>query len=259
MKKVRMTLITLGAIAILLSMITAGYAHFGMVIPSDDMVAQSDNKNIDLNVMFIHPMEGGYMSMVKPVQFGVFINGQRNDLLSTLKEKKAKGFSTWEATYKIKRPGDHIFYVEPQPYWEPAEDCFIVHYTKVIVNSLGMEQGWDEEVGLKTEIVPLTRPYGLWTGNVFQGIVKVKGNPVPYAEVEVEYFNKDSKVKWPADPMITQVVKADQNGVFTYAMPKAGWWGFAALNEDDEKIKHNGEEKSVEIGAVIWVRTHDMK
>ncbi|MFH1672242.1 MAG: DUF4198 domain-containing protein [Pseudomonadota bacterium] len=259
MKKVRMSLIILCAVTMLLSMITDSYAHFGMVIPSDDMVAQSDNKNIDLNVMFIHPMEGGYMNMVKPVQFGVFINGQRNDLLSTLKEKKAKGFSTWEATYKIKRPGDHIFYVEPQPYWEPAEDCFIVHYTKVIVNSLGMEQGWDEEVGLKTEIVPLTRPYGLWTGNVFQGIVKAKGEPVPYAEVEVEYFNKDSKVKWPADPMITQVVKADQNGVFTYAMPKAGWWGFAALNEDDEKMKHNGEEKSVEIGAVLWVRTHDMK
>lgn len=259
MKKVRMALITSCTIIIVLSMITVSYAHFGMVIPSDDMVTQSDNKNISLNVMFIHPMEGDYMNMVKPVQFGVLINGQKKDLLNALKEKKAKGFSTWQTTYKIKRPGDHIFYVEPQPYWEPAEDCFIVHYTKVIVNSLGMESGWDEEVGLKTEIVPLTRPYGLWTGNVFQGIVKVKGQPVPYAEVEVEYYNKDGKARWSADPMITQVIKADQNGVFTYAMPKAGWWGFAALNEDDEKMKHNGKEKSVEIGAVLWVRTHDMK
>ena len=42
-------------------------------------------------------------------------------------------------------------------------------------------------------------------------------------------------------------------------MPKAGWWGFAALNEDEEKIKHNGEEKSVEIGAVFWVKTYDME
>jgi hypothetical protein len=30
--------------------------------------------------------------------------------------------------------------------------------------------------------------------------------------------------------MITQVVKADANGVFTYGVPFAGWWGFAALN-----------------------------
>lgn len=199
------------------------------------------------------------MNMAKPGQFGVVFQRKKIDLLNTLEERKVKGFSTWQANYNIKRPGDHIFYVVPKPYWEPAEDCFIIHYTKVIVNSLGMEQGWDREVGLKTEIVPLTRPYGLWTGNVFQGIVKVKGRPVPYAEVEVEYYNQDGKVKWPADPMITQVIKADQNGVFTYAIPKAGWWGFAALNEDEEKIKYKGKPKSVEIGAVLWVKTHDMK
>ncbi|NIM02975.1 DUF4198 domain-containing protein [bacterium] len=234
-------------------------AHFGMVIPSDDMVTKADNKNITLKVMFIHPMEGHYMSMEKPARFGVMAMGKREDLLATLKEKKVKGFSTWETTYKIKRPGDHIFYVEPKPYWEPAEDCFIVHYTKVILNSLSMEEGWDEEVGLKTEIIPLTRPYGLWAGNVFQGIVKVNGKPVPDAEVEVEYYNQKGKVKWPADPMITQVVKADKSGVFTYAMPKAGWWGFAALNEDKKKIKYKGEDKSVEIGAVLWIKTHEMK
>ena len=59
--------------------------------------------------------------------------------------------------------------------------------------------------------------------------------------------------------MITQVIKADGNGVFTYALPKAGWWGFAALNEDKATIKHKGEDKKVEIGAVIWVKVYDMK
>jgi len=239
------------------SLITVS-AHFGMVIPSDDIISMEDNKSISLTVQFIHPMEGDYMDIVKPAQFGVLVQGKKIDLLNTLQEKKINDCSTWETNYQIKRPGDYIFYVEPQPYWEPAEDCFIIHYTKVIVNALGLEVGWDEEVGLKTEIIPLTRPYGLWTGNVFQGIVKVKGEAVPYAEIEVEYYNQDGKVKWPADPMITQVIKADQNGVFTYAMPKAGWWGFAALNEDEEKIKQNGEEKSVEIGAVLWVKTYDM-
>ena len=121
-----------------------------------------------------------------------------------------------------------------------------------------MEEGWDQEVGLKTEIVPLTRPYGLWTGNVFQGIVKVNGKPAPFTEVEVEYYNEDGSVKAPADPMITQVVKADENGVFTYAMPNAGWWGFAALNTDDATLTHEGKEYPVEIGAVLWVKAYDM-
>ncbi|MDA3792107.1 MAG: DUF4198 domain-containing protein [Elusimicrobia bacterium] len=246
------------AVVFLLGSLGIVSAHFGMVIPSDDMVTKSDNKIIRLKTMFMHPMEGHYMNMVKPARFGVMIKGKKQDLLHTLKEKKTDGFSTWETTYKIRRPGDYIFYVEPKPYWEQSEDCFIIHYTKVIVNSLGMEVGWDDEVGLRTEIVPLTRPYGLWTGNVFRGIVKVAGEVVPYAEVEVEYYNQDGKVKWTADPMITQVIKADKNGLFTYAMPKAGWWGFAALNEDKNKMKYKGEDKSVEIGAVLWIKTDDM-
>jgi cobalt/nickel transport protein len=57
--------------------------------------------------------------------------------------------------------------------------------------------------------------------------------------------------------MVTQTIKADKNGVFTYAAPKAGWWGFAALNEANYKIKHEGVDKSVEIGAVIWVKFQD--
>jgi len=199
------------------------------------------------------------MDMEIPKAFGVLRDGEKEDLLQSLKKKEIKGHTTWEASYKIKKPGDHIFYVEPSPYWEPAEEAFIIHYTKVIVNSLGLEEGWDAELGLKTEIVPLTRPYGLWAGNVFQGIVKVDGRPVPYAEVEVEYYNHGGNLKAPADSYITQVVKADGNGVFTYAMPRAGWWGFAALNTADYTIKHNGKEYPVEIGAVLWVRTRDMK
>ncbi|MGA1845453.1 MAG: DUF4198 domain-containing protein [bacterium] len=239
---------------------SVGLAHFGMVIPSDDIVGQGEARTIGLVVRFAHPFEGHLMNMVKPKQFGVMTRGTTTDLLADLKEKKVGEFSTWTADYQIKRPGDHIFYVEPQPYWEPAEECFIVHYTKVVVNAFGLEEGWDEEVGLKTEIVPLTRPYGLWAGNLFTGMVKVEGKPVPYAEVEVEYYNEKGEVKAPADAFVTQVVKADENGVFSYAMPKAGWWGFAALSTDTKTIKHSdGNEYPVEIGAVLWVKTHEMK
>lgn len=61
---------------------------------------------------------------------------------------------------------------------------FIVHFTKVCVNALGLEEGWDKPVGLETEIIPKTRPYGLWTGNVFTGQVLIKGKPA--ADVDVE-------------------------------------------------------------------------
>ena len=99
----------------------------------------------------------------------------------------------------------------------------------------------------------------MWVGNVFQGIVKVNGKPLPFAEVEVEYFNEGGKVKAPKEPYITQVIKADANGVFTYAIPKAGWWGFAALTEASYKIKKDGKEYPVEIGGIIWVKAREMK
>ncbi len=64
----------------------------------------------------------------------------------------------------------------------------------------------------------------------------------------------------PADPYVTQVIKADKNGVFSYAMPRAGWWGFAALNEASWTMKDpDGKDKPIEIGAVYWVRVRDMK
>ena len=245
---------------LVLALAATAWAHFGAIIPSDDIVSKEESRTLALSVKFFHPFEGHYMELVKPVQFGVMIQGKKQDLLSELKAKKVDGFTTWGMDYKIKRPGDYVFYVEPQPYFEPAEEAFIVHYTKVIVAAFGMEEGWDEEIGLKTEIIPLTRPYGLWAGNVFQGLVMVDGKPAPGTEVEVEYYNEGGKIEAPADPFVTQVVKADENGVFTYAMPRAGWWGFAALNTDEATIKHtDGVEYEVEIGAVLWVRTHDMK
>ena len=53
--------------------------------------------------------------------------------------------------------------------------------------------------------------------------------------------------------MITQTVKADSEGVFTYAAPTSGWWGFAALNTAEEPMQYEGEDKAHELGAVIWV------
>jgi cobalt/nickel transport protein len=247
------------SIVFVLFLATTAFAHFGVIMPSDDIIGEKDQKKINLKVYFMHPFEQEWLNMEKPKLFIVMLGDEKTDLLSTLVNKKVKGKNAWEAQFTIKRPGDYIFYLEPEPYWEPAEEKFIAHYPKVVVQALGKEEGWDKEAGLPIEIVPLTRPYGLWVGNVFQGIVKVNGKPLPYAEVEVEYFNEGGKVKAPKEPYITQVIKADSNGVFTYAIPKAGWWGFAALTEAPYKIKKDGKEYPVEIGGIIWVKAREMK
>ncbi len=245
-------------LSVFLTLFTWGsaLAHFGMIIPSKQMIVSGDTGAVHLDVMFAHPVEKTGLDMEKPVAFGVFHDGKNLDLLDSLKPVTMMGKKAWEAEYRVKRPGVHVFYMEPKPYFEPAEDVYIVHYTKVVVAAYGLEAGWDGELGLKTEIVPLSRPFGLYGGNVFQGIVKVRGKAVPYAEVEVECYDPGSAegVKVQNEYMVTQVVKADGNGVFTYGVPRAGWWGFAALNTDDRQI----QGKDVEIGAVLWVHFLEM-
>lgn len=246
-------------IAGLTAMLMAGsaLAHFGMLIPNQAMVERPGTLTLDF--LFWHPMENQGMNLAKPAEVGVWFEAKKKSLLPSLKPITRNGRQTWQVDYAIKRPGDYSFYMIPQPYWEPAEDCFIIHYTKVIVDAMGAENDWDTPVGLKMEIMPLTRPFGLYAGNSFTGQVLYKGKPLPNAEVEVEYFNAKGSRKSATGTHTTQVVKTDSRGVFTFAMPWGGWWGFAALHTDDRKIKHNGQDKDVEVGGVIWVYAHEVK
>jgi cobalt/nickel transport protein len=246
-------------------------AHFVLLLPSDDIVTLEENHTLKLKVVFTHPMEGGpTMEMVKPQAFGVYVNGKRFNLLSQLKpmklpvfpvwhpeakEYKGKTATAWQISYTLKRPGDYQFYVIPQPYFEPAEEKFIWQMTKVVVDAFGAEEGWDERIGLQAEIIPLTRPYGLWAGNVFRGLVLMNGKPAPNLEVEVEYYNVDGKVHAPEDCMVTQVVKTDANGIFSYTIPWAGWWGFSVLGDGGMKT-YKGKQYPVEMDAVIWIKAY---
>jgi cobalt/nickel transport protein len=244
---------------IALSMAVPAWPHFGMVIPSDTMVMQGDNRSITVTLSFSHPFEMVGLEMAKPINFDVRVSEISRDLSGLLEKTQVMGHTAWQVAYPIKRPGVHVFCMEPEPYWEPAEDIFIIHYTKTVVASFGEEEGWDTEIGMKTEIVPLSRPFGLYAGNVFQGVVKRDGKAAPFAKVEVAYYNESRQYTAPTDTMMTLTTKADGNGVFTFGVPVSGWWGFAALSLADFKISHEGEDKDVELGAVIWVYFHEME
>ena len=198
-------------------------------------------------------MEMVGMPLAKPKSFTVHVDGKAQDLVPSLAPAKILDHEAWKAQYTVKRPGVYWFAMEPVPYWEPAEDCYIIHYTKTVVAAFGEEEGWDRPLGLKTEIVPLTRPFGNYAGNVFSGQVLRDGKPLAGAMVEVEYYNRNHAYTAPNTHLVTQVVKADANGVFVFGVPFAGWWGFAALSTSDQKMDYKGEAKNVELGAVLWM------
>lgn len=229
------------------------FAHFGMIIPSEPTIDQNTSKNLKLVLSFSHPFVGLGMTLEKPEEFGVFFNGNKSSLLGGLKEMEVMGHKAWEINYNVKIPAVYQFYMIPTPYWESSEDCFIIHYTKVVVPAFGNEAGWDKEIGLKAEIIPLTRPFGVYAGNTFQGIVKSNGKIVPFADVEVNYYNKGKHVVCKNSYLENQSLKCDQNGVFTCTVPAPGWWGFKALVTPDKELKRDGVSKKTYVGAIIWV------
>jgi len=241
-------------LVILFFITTVVQAHFQVLMPDTDIVTSAKSQKIELK--FMHPFEQTYMQMKKPTSFGYFLDGKKVDLTDKLNSEKIKNFQAWSYEIKFKEMGDYIFFVDPKPYFEPSEGKFIRHLTKTIIDVHNAGEGWDAQIKLKAEIVPLTRPYSLYKGNIFSGTVYYKGNPVPYAEIEVEFYNDNKKRVVPTENHITQVIKADKNGVFHYAMPFKGWWGFAALIEDDKTIKYEGKEYPIELGALIWVKTY---
>ena len=260
--------------AMLLGSAMTASAHFQMIYTPESALTKGGK--IPLKLVFTHPFEAGHTMDMGPVEqfYVVRTRGEnepkKTDLKDTLKPITWKSLtnegSAFETEYSA-RGGDHIFVLFPQPYFEPADDFYIKQNTKVIVNVGGEPGAWNEPLGLPTEIVPMAKPYDRWTGQVFQGQVLFNGEPVPGAEVEVEFLNHEpildsnsfaekGEVEAPQDAFVLQTIFADQNGVFTFGIPRAGWWGFAALDLDPD---YTYEGKKCSRDAVIWLQAKDMK
>lgn len=225
-------------------------AHFLTFMANTDNIFNQKQTKVNFDISFVHPFEQTGMVMEKPE---VFVNSKNNklNLIQTIKFNQ----KAWSSSYEIKTPGVYKFFVQPQPYFEPSEEKFISHVPKLIISSFGLEDGWDEPIGLKYEIIPLIKPFGLYAGNLFQGKVLHDGKPAINIEVEVELYNEFG-LKAPTDSHITQVVKTDANGVFSFVMNHKGWWGFAALIEEGELKYKDGKNYPVENGALIWVKAY---
>jgi cobalt/nickel transport protein len=263
MKKILVSSIATAAIA------TGALAHFQMLYTPES--ALEGPATVELRHVFNHPFADEHTMDIAGIESFVAINkGKEKNMLDSLKPIEFKGNENsgkaFASTYKAQRMGDHVLIVTPKPYFEKNEDAYIQQITKTIINVAGAPSDWDTNFELKAEIVPLTKPYAIWAGGTFTGIVMSEGKPVPFAEIEVEYLNHDvdlkanamgkSHVSAPQDSFVTMGIKANKDGEFTFGIPKAGWWGFAALGVGPDS-EYEGKELSQD--AVIWVQAKDMK
>jgi len=259
----------LGSLVAASVLTTGAMAHFQMLYTPESALEKPTT--IELRHVFNHPFADEHTMDVAGIEsFVVISKEQQKSLMDTLKPIEFKGNTNsgkgYASTYQARRMGDHVFVVTPTPYFEKNEDAYIQQITKMMVNVAGAPTDWDATLGLKAEIVPLTKPYAIWAGGTFTGIVMSEGKPVPFAEIEVEYLNHDvdlktnsmgkAHVEAPQDSFVTMGIKANKDGEFTFGIPKAGWWGFVALGVGPD-TEYKGKELSQD--ALIWVQAKEMK
>ena len=257
----------------------AAQAHFQLLHVDD--AALNAPRALDFTLLFTHPAHGGpHMDMGQPQAF--YVISQRGDdaepvktdlveYLAPIDWASANGStSAFEARLprRVARSlGDYVFVLEPAPYYEGGEDKYIQQFTKTLVNVGGIPGNWAEPVGLPAEILPLDKPYANWAGGVFRGIVTAGGEPVPFAEIEVEYMNhapdldgrrfaEDAEIDFPQGSFGTMSIKADSQGEFTIGLPRAGWWGICALAIGAD-TEHEGKPLSQD--AVLWIQARELQ
>lgn len=250
-------------------------AHFQLLYVPETTLHRGEN--LEFAIVFTHPYAGGpVMAMPEPRAFDLISRSgvSRTDLRKYLRpvqwHSQQKGAAAYRASIPrdlVRTLGDHVFVLEPAPYLEAEEGLFIQQITKVIVNVGGVPGAWSEAVGLPAEIQPLNKPYANWTGGVFRGVVLSEGKPVPFAKVEIEYLNHavdldanalspDAKVAAPHPAFEVQSAYADAQGVITVGLPRAGWWGIAALSVGPTQT-YQGKQLSQD--AVLWIQAKDIK
>ncbi|WP_242464339.1 DUF4198 domain-containing protein [Thiococcus pfennigii] len=241
--------------------VPAVQAHFQLLYTPEVMLERPTN--LDLELVFAHPMENGHtMDMGEPEAFFVVFKGEKTDLKDKLEPITWRGAhneaKAYQTGYRVTRNGDYIFALVPAPYYEANEDIYIQQITKAYVNKGAMPTGWNEPLGLPTEIVPLTKPYQVFAGGTFTGQLLSDGKPAPGVECEIEFINTRIDQEGNAfgaeplaeTPATTIVAITDPNGIFTFGVPMPGVWGFACLGSGPA-TEHAGKELSQD--AVLWI------
>jgi cobalt/nickel transport protein len=242
------------------------YAHLQLIYTDTTIVEKP--KPVPAKLIFWHPMENGHvMDMAKPLEVSVYHRGQAINITDQAQQTLFTGLHnsaiSWDIDIPVKRSGDYVVVVTPEPYYEASEDIYIQQITKVYLNRNQMPTDWDQLHGLKAEILPLAKPYNILAGTNFRGQVLKAGKPVPFAEIEVEYMiappnlstsqvSSNASMELPGGGI---TILSDAQGVFSMAIPKAGYWGFAALGVGTDDTY---QDKPLSQDAVIWVQAHEL-
>ena len=239
-------------------------AHYQMLFPDKPSVKKGEK--ITVIYQWGHPYEHQLFDAPKPTSLVVLpAGGKAVDLLDKIEaieidSGEKKKVKAWRVQYTPEERGDYVFVLHAAPIFLEEEGIFVHDSVKMVVH-VEAQKGWDDVKKSDFEFKPLTRPYGLQPGLVFQAGLQnrlplSRDDPPSHAAgfaVEVETYHATAPKTLPPDEQMTRVVKTDPNGVVTTTLPEAGWWGLTAARDHGETREHEGKTYPVKQRTTLWV------
>lgn len=250
------------ALLLTLTLATGVRAHYNMLLP--EVAYAKKGVPVKFTYQWGHPFEHELFDAALPASLvAVLPNGQTVDLASKLEKTQVAGadkrtVSAFHFRYVPEQRGDHTFVLTTPPIFLDGSNEFVEDIVKVVLH-VTTQNGWDADPGGAYRIVPLTRPYGLYSGMVFRARV-LNGaeaesrmtQPAKNALVEYERYNPVPPKELPIDELITFKTKTDTSGVLSVAFPEPGWW-CVSVQRDAGMRAFKGKRYPLRQRVILWL------
>jgi cobalt/nickel transport protein len=243
-----LTLLALGA--------PAAEAHYSMLLPQPTSVKRGQETT--LLYQWGHPFEHQLFDAPAPEELSVIYPGGAQENLTERLEKitipaaDGKKVTAYRLRFAPKDRGDYVFQLRTGLIWMAEEKVFFKDLVRVVLHVQDQE-GWDASDRTNFRIVPLTRPYGLRPGMVFQAQVLNGSLSQAGVLVEIEHYNPSPPKELPPDEHITRTAKTAPHGVVTCTFTEAGWWCLTAQVTSGKKQERDGKSYPVRRRTTMWV------
>ncbi|HEX4589928.1 MAG TPA: DUF4198 domain-containing protein, partial [Gemmataceae bacterium] len=236
------------AVGIGLMAAATAQAHYHILLPDRNSVKVGDK--VTLTYVFGHPFEHDLFDTEKPAKAIVYApDGKATDVVAKLNKVETTGHGgrrvgAFQLVVQPDARGDYAVVFESPPVWMADEKHFLRDTARVAIH-VEAQKGWDARLGDATQfaVVPLTRPYGLRAGTVFQAFVYPQDPAGVSQSIEVERFNPEPPAALPPDEHITLALKTDPLGTATCSLPEPGWWGITAIRRYPAEAKTPTKER----------------
>jgi cobalt/nickel transport protein len=241
-------------------------AHYNMLLPSTPWAKTGEK--VTFTHRWGHPFEHELSDAAVPRRiFVIAPDGKHTDLTGAIETAKVPGVDgkpvrAHRFHFTPEKRGDYTFVlIAPPVFLEDMQET-VEDVVKVVLH-VQTQKGWDAVSKEPAELVPLTRPYGLLPGMVFQAratgpLGDGKHGPLAGALVEAERYNARPVKEAPEDELITFRAKTDAAGVLTCSLPEPGWWGITVVHHAGSS-KVAGKEHPLKQRLTLWVHVSEKK